>query len=223
MKKEKVTFDKIDRFKELIELTGLVSYTVESDAGRDILIEPVCVKEHNLNSNLQDFLYDFHTDCLYSAEGSAEIQIIKNDVQMIWSESRDLLLEYIEDDFNEMLCALFSLPSKSSIEIFKLNFEISGTIKSNLEFDKFVFILQVNPNDISEGGFSHKEIHRIKAGLLFKNSDKIRSRFKLQLKKLLNKYSVSNCTFSLSRDGYLLYFFVKKIEDKRIIISISEI
>ena len=125
MKIEKVKFEKIDKFKELIELTGLVSYSVDSDDGRDMLVEPQCGKKHKLNSDLRDFLCDFHWDYLYAEEGSAKVEIIDNEIQITWGESRDLLLEYIQSDFNEMLCALFSMPSESPIDIlFQLNFEI---------------------------------------------------------------------------------------------------
>ncbi|MFM2194839.1 MAG: hypothetical protein RL092_439 [Bacteroidota bacterium] len=115
MKIEKVKFEKIDRLKELIELTGLVSYTVDSDDGRDMLIDLECVKEHNLNSELHDFLYDFHWNCMCAAEGLAELEIVMNDIHIIWCESRDLLLEDIQKDFNAMLCSLFPLPINSFI------------------------------------------------------------------------------------------------------------
>ena len=221
MKIEKVKFENIDRFIELIELTGLVSYSVDSDDGRDMLIDPECVKEHNLNSELHDFLYDFHWDCLCAAEGSAELQIVKNDIQIIWWESRDLLLEDIQKDFNATLCSLFSLPGESPIDIlFQLNFEIRGILKRDVELENFVFVLNVNPTEIIEYGFTLSELKKVNAGLLFRNTNQIRKKFEMHLKKLLKKYRASNCTFSLSGDECGLSFFhTSEIENRKIVLS----
>ena len=220
MKIEKVKFEKIDRFKELIELTGLVSYSVDSDDGRDILIDPECVKEHNLNSELYDFLYDFHWDCLCAAEGSAELQIGKNDIQIIWRESRDLLLEDIQKDFNEMLCSLFSLPSESTIDtMVKLHFRIEGIFRKEITIETFLFVLSTNPVEVLDFGFSEKELKKVKAGLLFKNANQIQEKFEMHLKKLLKKYRASNCTFSLSGDEcFLNSFCTSEIESRKIVL-----
>ena len=221
MKIEKVKFEKIDSFKELIEFTGLVSYSVDSDDGRDLLIHPECVKEHNLNSELHDFLYDFHWDCFCAAEGLAELLIVKNDIQIIWWESRDLLLEDIQKDFNAMLCSLFSLPSESAIEtMFKLNFNIEGDFRKELTIETFVFVLNVNPTEVLDFGLNSNELKKVKAGLLFKNPSQLREKFEMQLKKLLKKYRASNCSFSLSGDEcFLSSFYTSEIESKRILLT----
>ncbi len=219
MKIEKVKFEKIDRFKELIELTGLVSYSVDSDDGREILIEPECVKKHKLNSELVDFLYDFHWDFFQAEGGSAKVEIVGNEIQITWGESRDLLLEYIQNDFNEMLCCLFSLPGESPIDIlFQLNFEITGIFKRDVELENFVFVLNVNHTEIIENGFTQSQLKKVNAGLLFKNTNQIRKKFEMQLKKLLKKYRASNCTFSLSGDESVLSYFYTTEKQKRILV-----
>ncbi len=221
MKIEKVKFEKLDKFKELIELTGLVSYSVDSDDGRDMLLDPECGKKHNLNSELHVFLYDFHWDYLNAQEGSAKVEIIGNEIQITWGESRDLLLEDIQSDFNEMLCALFSLPSESPIDIlFQLNFEITGIFKRDIELENFVFVLNVNPTEIMEYGFTVSELKKVNAGLLFRNTNQIRMKFEMHLKKLLKKYRASNCTFSLAGDECgLSCFYIAEIEDRKIVLS----
>jgi len=220
MKTKKVKFGKIDKFKELIQLTGLVSYSVDSDDGRGMLIDPVCVKKHNLNSELHDFLYDFHWDSFYAAEGSAELQIVKNDIHIIWRESRDLLLEDIRKDFNEMICSLFSLPSESTIDtMFKLDFNIEGVFRKEITIETFVFVLSINPTEVLDFGFSDKELKKVKAGLLFKNANQIQEKFEMHLKKLLKNYRASNCTFSLSGDEcFLNSFYTSEIEKRKIVL-----
>jgi len=220
MKIEKVKFEKLDEFKELIELTGLVSYSVDSDDGRDMLVDPVCGKKHKLNSELRGFLCDFHWDYLNAEEGSAKVEVIGNEIQITWGESRDLLLEDIQSDFNEMLCALFSLPSESPIDIlFQLNFEITGIFKRDIELENFVFVLNVNPTEIMEYGFTASELKKVNAGLLFRNTNQIRKNFEMHLKKLLKKYRATNCEFSLSGDECGLSFFhTSEIENRKIIL-----
>jgi hypothetical protein len=220
MKIEKVKFEKLDKFKELIELTGLVSYSVDSDDGRDMLLDPECGKKHNLNSELHVFLYDFHWDYLNAQEGSAKVEVIGNEIQITWGESRDLLLEYIQSDFNEMLCALFSLPSESPIDIlFQLNFEITGIFKRDIELENFVFVLNVNPTEIMEYGFTASELKKVNAGLLFRNTNQIRKNFEMHLKKLLKKYRATNCEFSLSGDEcFLSTFYTSEIENRKIVL-----
>ena len=220
MKIEKVKFEKIDRFKELIELTGLVSYSVDSDDGRDMLIDPECIKEHDLNSELHDFLYDFHWDCLCAAEGSAELQIVRHGIHILWSESRDLLLEGMQYDLNEMFCALFSLPSESTIHtLFNLNYKLEGTLKRQIEIETFVIILSVNPIEILEYGFTVGELKKVKAGLLFKNANQIHEKFQIHLKKLLKKYRARNCTFSLSgNECGPSFFYTSEIENRKIVL-----
>jgi hypothetical protein len=221
MKTEKIQFKEIDRFKELVELTGLLSYTIDSDDGRGLIFDLECVKEHKLHSELKDFLYSFHTDTFFAAEGSAEIQIKKNEIQIIWSESSDLRLKDIQYDFNELLCSLFSLPSESPIDIlFQLNFEISGIFKRDIELANFVFVLNVNPSDISEYGFSASKLKKVNAGLLFRNTNQIRKKFEMHLKKLLKKYRASNCTFSLAGDECSLsYFCTTELQKRKVIIQ----
>lgn len=220
MKTEKVKFEKLDKFKELIELTGLVSYTIDSDDGRGLIFDLECEGEHKLHSELKDFLYSFHTDSFYAAEGSAEVQIIKNEIQIIWSESRDLRLEDIQYDFNELLCSLFSLPSESPIDIlFQLNFEITGIFKRDIELENFVFVLNVNPTEVMEYGFTASELKKVNAGLLFRNANQIRKNFEIHLKKLLKKYRASNCDFSLSGDECgLSFFYTSEIENRKIVL-----
>jgi hypothetical protein len=221
MKIEKVKFEKLDKFKELIELTGLVSYSVDSDDGREMLVDPVCGKKHKLNSELRGFLCDFHWDYLNAEEGSAKVEVIGNEIQITWGESRDLLLEYIQSDFNEMLCALFSLPSESPIDIlFQLNFEITGIFKRDIELENFVFVLNVNPTEIMEYGFTASELKKVNAGLLFRNTNQIRKNFEMHLKKLLKKYRETNCEFSLSGDEcFLSSFYTSDIENRKIVLS----
>ena len=79
---ELIKFEKLDKFKELIELTGLVSYSVDSDDGREMLVDPVCGKKHKLNSELRGFLCDFHWDYLNAEEGSAKVEVIGNEIQI---------------------------------------------------------------------------------------------------------------------------------------------
>jgi hypothetical protein len=220
MKIEKVKFEKLDRFKELIELTGLVSYSVDSDDGRDMLLDPECGKKHKLNSELRGFLSDFHWDYLNAEEGSAKVEVIGNEIQITWGESRDLLLEYIQSDFNEMLCALFSLPSESPIDIlFQINFEITGIFKTDIELENFVFVLNVNLTEIMEYGFTASELKLVNAGLLFRNTNQIRKNFEMYLKKLLKKYRATNCEFSLSGDEcFLSTFYTSEIENRKIVL-----
>lgn len=220
MKIEKLKFEKIDQFKKLIELTGLVSYTVESDDGRGLLIELECFKEHNLYSELQDFIHDFHCDYLYAEEGSATLELNNEGVQITWSSESDLLLEYVQSDFNEMLCAIFSLPPETPIDIlFKLHFKIEGVMKRDLELQTFAIVLNINPIEIQEYGFSNSELREIKNGLLFKNTHKIQERFETHLKKLLNKYHANNCTFYLVGDECNLSFFeISHIENRTIVL-----
>jgi len=220
MKIEKVKFEKLDKFKELIELTGLVSYSVDSDDGRDMLVDTVCGKKHKLNSELRGFLCDFHWDYLNAEEGSAKVEVIGNEIQITWGESRDLLLEDIQSDFNEMLCALFSLPSESPIDIlFQLNFEITGIFKRDIELENFVFVLNVNPTEIMEYGFTASELKLVNAGLLFRNTNQIRKNFEMHLKKLLKKYRATNCEFSLSGDEcFLSSFYISEIENRKIVL-----
>ena len=219
MKIEKVKFVNIDRFIELIELTGLVSYSVDSDDGRDMLIDPECVKEHNLNSELHDFLYDFHWNCMCAAEGLAELEIVKDDIQLIWWESRDLLLEDIQKDFNEMLCSLFSLPSESSIDtMVKLHFRIEGFCRKDIKIETFLFVLSIIPAEVLDFGFSPKELKKVKAGLIFRNTNQIQKKFEVHLKKLLKKYRASNCAFSLSGDECVLSCFYTTEKQKRILV-----
>ena len=220
MKIEKVKFEKLNKFKELIELTGLVSYSVDSDDGRDMLLDPECGKKHKLNSELRGFLSDFHWDYLNAEEGSAKVEIIGNEIQITWGESRDLLLEYIQSDFNEMLCALFSLPSESPIDIlFQLNFEITGIFQRDIELENFVFVLNVNPTEIMEYGFTASELKKVNAGLLFRNTNQIRKNFEMHLKKLLKKYRATNCEFSLSGDEcFLSSFYTSEIENRKIVL-----
>ena len=220
MKIEKVKFEKLDKFKELIELTGLVSYSVDSDDGRDMLVDPVCGKKHKLNSELRGFLCDFHWDYLNAEEGSAKVEIIGNEIQITWGERRDLLLEDIQLDFKEMLCALFSLPSESPIDIlFQLNFEITGIFKRDIELENFVFVLNVNPTEIMEYGFTASELKKVNAGLLFRNTNQIRKNFEMHLKKLLKKYRATNCEFSLSGDEcFLSSFYTSEIENRKIVL-----
>lgn len=219
MKIEKMRFEKLDKFKELIELTGLVSYSVDSDDGREILIEPEYVKKHKLNSKLVDFLYDFHWDFFQAKEGFAKVETVGNEIQITWGESRDLLLEDIQNDFNEMLCSLFSLPSESAIDaMFNLHFEIEGIITKGLEFKNLVFVLILNPTGLLDYGFSPDELKRVKSGLLFKNANRIQEKFEMHLKKLLKKYRASNCNFSLSGDECFLSFFYTTEIQKRILV-----
>jgi hypothetical protein len=129
-------------------------------------------------------LCDFHWDYLNAEEGSEKVDVIGNEIQITWGESRDLLLEYIQSDFNEMLCALFSLPSECPIDIlFQLNFEITGIFKVDIELENFVFVLNVNPTEIMEYGFTAVELKKVNAGLLFRNTNQIRKNFEMNLKK----------------------------------------
>jgi hypothetical protein len=221
MKTEKNQFKEIDRFKELVELTGLLAYRIDSDDGHGLIFDLECEREHKLHSELKDFLYRFHTDTFYAAEGSAEVQIIKNEIQIIWSESRDLRLEDIQSDFNDLLCCLFSLPRESSIDIlFQLNFEITGIFKRDVDLENFVFVLNVNPIEIIEYGFTASELKKINAGLLFRNTNQIRMKFEMHLKKLLKKYRASNCTFSLAGDECSLsYFCTTEVQKRKVIIQ----
>lgn len=221
MKIEKVKFEKIDRFKELIDLTGLVAYSVDSDDGRGIIIEPECIKKHNLKSELNDFLFDVHWDFVHAEEGSAKVEVIGREIQITWGESKDWLLEDIQNDFNEMLCSLFSLPSESAIDtMFKLDFNIEGVFRMEITIETFVFVLSVNPAEVLDFGFSDKELKKVKAGLLFKNANQIQEKFEMHLKKLLKKYRASNCAFSLSGDEcFLNSFYTSEIESRKIVLS----
>ncbi len=218
MKSKKIKFEQIDKFKELIELTGLVSYTVESDDGRGLFIQIECIKEHNLDSELKDFLIDFHYEHLYAEEGTANMELSNKGVLITWNSRKDLLLEYIQSDFNEMLCTIFSLPPETPIDVlFKLHFKIEGVMKRDLELQTFAFVLNINPTEIEEYGFSNSELRKIKNGLLFWNTHKIQDTFVLHLKKLLKKYHAANCTIYLAGEESSLSFFdILPIENRKI-------
>lgn len=220
MKIEKVKFEKIDRFKELIELTGLVSYSVESDDGRDIIINLKCAAEGHSKKELHDFVYDFHADCFHFWPGEAYLKVVNNEIEISWQESQDLLLEDIQYDFNEMICSLFSLPSESTIDtMFKLDFNIEGVFRKEITIETFVFVLSVNPVEVLDFGYSNYELKKVKAGLLFKNANQIQEKFEMHLKKLLKKYRASNCTFSLSGDEcFLSSFYTSEIESRKIVL-----
>jgi hypothetical protein len=220
MKIEKLKFEQTDKFKELIELTGLVSYTFDSDGGRGLFIQIECIKEHNVDSELKDFLIDFHCEHLYAEEGSATLELNNEGVLIKWSSKSDLLLEYVQSDFNEMLCALFSLPNEAPIDIlFKLHFKIDGVLTRDLELQTFAFILNINSTEIEEYGFSSSELKKIKNGLLFNNTHKIQELFEKHLKKLLKKYHANNCTFYIVGDECNLSFFeISQIENRTIVL-----
>ncbi len=220
MKIEKVKFEKLDKFKELIELTGLVSYSVDSDDGRDIIINLECEVEGHKKKELHEFIYDFHADYFHFWPGKACLKVVNNEIEISWQETRDLLSEDIQSDFNEMLCALFSLPSESPIDIlFQLNFEITGIFKRDIELENFVFVLNVNPTEIMEYGFTASELKKVNAGLLFRNTNQIRKNFEMHLKKLLKKYRATNCEFSLSGDEcFLSSFYTSEIENRKIVL-----
>ena len=144
-----------------------------------------------------------------------------SEIQITWGESRDLLLEDIQYDFNELLCSLFSLPSESTIDtMVKLHFKIEGISRKEITIETFVFILNVDPTEVLDFGFSSNELKKVKAGLLFKNSNQLQEKFEMHLKKLLKKYRASNCTFSLSGDECGLSFFhTSEIENRKIVLS----
>ena len=221
MKIVKVKFEKIDRFKELIELTGLVSYSVDSDDGRDIIINLKCAAEGHSKKELHDFVCDFHADYFHFWPGEAYLKVVNNEIEISWQESQDLLLEDIQYDFNEMICSLFSLPSESTIDtMFKLNFNIEGVFRKEITIETFVFVLSVNPAEVLDFDFSDNELKKVKAGLLFKNANQIQEKFEMHLKKLLKKYRASNCTFSLSGDEcFLSSFCTSEIESRKIVLS----
>jgi len=220
MKIEKMKFEKIDRFKELIELTGLVSYSVDSDDGRDIIINLECEAEGHKKKELHEFIYDFHADYFHFWPGEAYLKVVNDEIEISWQEAQDLLSEDIQSDFNEMLCDLFSLPKESPIDIlFQLHFEITGIFKRDVELENFVFVLNVNPTEIIEYGFTVSELKKVKAGLLFKNANQIHEKFQIHLKKLLKKYRARNCTFSLSgNECGPSFFYTSEIENRKIVL-----
>ena len=118
-----------------------------------------------------------------------------------------------------MLCSLFSLPSESTIDtMFKLEFNIEGVFRKEITIETFVFVLSVNPAEVLDFGFSINELKKVKAGLLFKNSNQLQEKFEMHLKKLLKRYRASNCNFSLSGDEcFLSYFYTTEIQ-KRILV-----
>lgn len=208
MKSKKIKFEKIDKFKELIELTGLVSYTVESDEGREMLIDLVCSCEGHTKNELYDFIYTFHAEEFQFWPGTAYLKVQNNCIEISWKESRNLIYEDISNDFYLMCLQLFSLPADTSIEhLLDFKFEASGTIKKTIDLEKLVFILQFEKKEIIEYGFSKNELKRIKNGILFSHRIELSLRFQNALKKILKKYRVSNSTFSLTGDECFLNSF----------------
>ncbi len=221
MKIEKVKFEKLDRFKELIELTGLVSYSVDSDEGRDIIINLKCEAEGHAKKELHEFIYDFHAEYFHFWPGKACLKVVNNEIEISWRESRNLIYEEVESDFYLVCKRLFSIPADSSLEqILSFQFEISGSITSTLLIDQFVFLVQFDKSEINEQGFTVNELKRIKRGLLFYGKSRLRAFFEKGIRRLLRQYKVGNSTFSLSGDEcFLSTFDCCEIKPRKLVIS----
>ncbi len=217
MKKKKLVFDKVERFKELIELTGLVSYDVESDDGRGLIISTDCKSKHDLSSELHDFLYDFHSDYFYSAEGSAEIVLVSDEIQITWQEVSSLDLD---DDimiaFQKLLCDIYLIPDECYLDFFfSGDYAVFGSMEEELEIESYENTLVCDEVALEDWGFSEDEMEKIKQGVYFQNPSKVQSLFEKYLFELLLKHRVSNCNFSIEGDASgLRYFTASQIQEE---------
>ncbi len=208
MKKKKLIFDKVERFKELIELTGLTGYSVESDDGRDMILSLSCTVQGNEKKDLHEFVYDFHADRFQFWPGECAIQVVKDEIEINWKESRNLIYEEVESDFYLLCNRLFSMPSDAPLDqILSFQFEINGSITNTLLIDQFVFIVQFDKLEINEYGFTAYELKRMKRGVLFHDRSRLRAIFEKGLRGILRQYKVANSTFSLSGDECFLRTF----------------